>query len=65
MGLKVRADGATNPIYTHVAHKDMPVAAERVEVDHSRLLDAAVKAKQKKDLTRIRAISYTIENAKE
>ena len=52
-------------IREHVAQKDKLVAAERVEVDHSRLLDAAVKAKQKKDLTRIRAISYTVENAKE
>ena len=52
-------------IREHVAQKDKPVTAERVAVDHSRLLDAAVKAKQKKDLTRIRAISYTVENAKE
>lgn len=52
-------------IREHVAQKDKPVAAERVSVDHSRLLDAAVKAKQKKDLTRIRAISYTVENTKE
>lgn len=52
-------------IREHVAQKDKSVAAERVEVDHSRLLDAAVKAKQKKDLTRIRAISYTVENSKE
>lgn len=52
-------------IREHVAPENKPVAAERVEVDHSRLLDAAVKAKQKRDLTRNRAISYTFENTKE
>lgn len=45
-------------IREHVAPENKPVAAERVEVDHSRLLDAAAKAKQKRDLTRNRAISY-------
>lgn len=52
-------------IREHVAPENKTVATDRVEVNHSRLLDAAVKAKQKRDLTRNRAISYTFENTKE
>ena len=49
----------------HVAPRPARMKPERIETNHSRLLDAAVKASQKKELSRVRAISYTAETGKD
>ena len=49
----------------HVAPRPARMKPERIEANHSRLLDAAVKANQKKELSRVRAISYTAETGKD
>lgn len=49
----------------HVALRPARMKPERIEANHSRLLDAAVKANQKKELSRVRAISYTAETGKD
>ena len=49
----------------HVAPRPARMKPERIETNHSRLLDAAVKASQKKELSRVRAIFYIVETGKD
>lgn len=50
---------------THVAARPKRSDVERIEVDHSRLLEAAAQKQQLRDMQRRRAISYTSELGKE
>jgi len=49
----------------HVAQRPKRIEFEPVEVDHSRLLSAAEKARNKKEIQRKRVISYTSEPGKD